>query len=348
METVFDLFEDIAIVALGVLFKYCALKVSEYYNDRKVMVSFIKELSMSQNSANGKLLNYGESVVYLHNNKEEFLLTVGKAKKCEFFEKLDTFELGTTSETSRDIIISENSINKTFNLQDFELNCGKYSLIVRPSQQTRFYNLRLSFLLNKNIEEPSLWSWLTNSKSQVICNGDDLLLFGKIIYNKLDPASLLNSTNKYENVANIGFLNPNKSLNILPISVHNCSDKANAKMSSAASLLHFMNREATIRLAYYSIYSLIFFGGLLVLCFNSFNKLTNKITRIKKRSYLICTHCNANPTNTICGNCENFTRYCSGCILEIKQERDHIVDAQHLTCGNPKCRREMTKVYCCE
>ena len=212
-------------------------------------------------------------------NIDNFYLLSGEAKKL----------ISPIKNTFNENLIGLKS-NSTY-FENFILICEKIKYIIQPTPLTKFYSLTKSYITNEKNNLPEV-NKLFISKSEILSNGDNIYLFGKIINNK---------GNIIENYQNLKHIKP--------------------YMISHLSFDDLKKNALSFYPLIKSIIKISFCGLLFLIGIKHFYLKYQYWTNInKKRFSLKCTKCKTNLCDILCEKCENLTNYCSKCYLELQNK----------------------------
>lgn len=378
--------EDILLVSISILTKESILELISSVKYFLTMLSFKNSLESYMKkedmSIKPRILIENEKNRLFYNYKGlDYVISLGKAKKIRYSKefnidnKIKSFsELPSLHNTSKEnhikdeIIIHETENN--YYLQDFSL--GNEEIYVRPSINIRLYNLRTDYLLNKS-KTYTRFDKLLYSKSSIIKEEDDLILFGIVlpnmnIYNEKEINKILDSC-EYErypsdNINNIFPYGNNRNeysakhdntyLNIKPILIINTSSSSTLPISSIEKTDLIHTSKEIIEKEYYFSYirlinnllsTLIFLSIFSYFGFTIFKKLKSLFSKVKQRKIRICIMCRRRDTNTICGSCHNITSYCYDCLCSYNSSSSM---RNVVLCENSTCQKELISInkYC--
>ena len=205
-----------------------------------------------------------------------------------------------------DIILS-NCNNKY--LEDFFLNIDGGKVIVQPHFKMKYSNFDSEYIRNERTTLSKLLNFLFFSKSPVLKENQEIILFGQI------NESSNNIISEFENFKNIIPDYIEKGSNLSNVSVALRSIQINKTVLTAGLFLFCTGAAITL---FYRIY------------WNYFKKF---FFIKKKRIRIYCKKCNSNPCNVFCENCLELNEYCNGCFKNFQDE----IDEGKITLNDIRC-----------
>jgi len=269
-------------------FFYGYLVISSSYasiNFTKLLIKQYKKYSIAKNLFNQIGLNNTINI-------DNFYLLSGKVKKL----------ISPIKNSFNENLIGVKG-NSTY-FENFILICEKIKYIILPTPLTKFYSLTKSYITNEKNNLPEA-NKLFISKSEILSNGDNIYLFGKIISNQ---------GNIIENYENFKHIKP------YMIS-HSSFDDLKKNSLSFYPILK-------------SILQISFCGLLFMIGIKHFYLKYQYWNNINKKRFSVkCTNCKNNLCDILCEKCENLTNYCSKCYLELQNK----INSKKIKLKNIRC-----------